>query len=293
MVIGGLFIVLLVMAALPIFFQERMIYFPFRYDAALKPEDVRPPFLPYTTADGRNQWGCLIEPKGFTPATGERPNSYLVFSGNASTAMGMADYYEQLAEATGCRFYLVDYRGYGFNDGDPNERGLVADALGAYDTMEKAGFFEGGAGVIGHSLGGGVAFALAAERPVGRMVLFCTFTSIADVIAETQFTLYRPFLRNRFENERVLKELCERAEGQRPKGIVLFHGRRDEVIPFAMGERLAACGFPEFKFYADNFAGHGDVHATMFEQIAAELRPAAEAERAEAPMEPEDRPAAP
>ena len=58
-----LFALLGVGAFLILRFQNKSIYFPYRYDASLKPgEGELKNFTRYTTADGREQWGFLIEP---------------------------------------------------------------------------------------------------------------------------------------------------------------------------------------------------------------------------------------
>jgi len=264
----GIILGFVVLGCLPVIFQNKMIYFPQRYERSFRPGGPGlEKFQSYTTADGREQWGYLIEPAPAEPgppahprgdeipesnpannAPAPRPRFYLVFNGNASTAMGLADFYERLAQETGCGFFIPDYRGYGFNDGRPTESNLVADVLGAYDSMEKAGRFSGGVGVIGQSLGGAAAFAVAEQRRVDRIITLSTFTSIDAMARETVFWPIYHFCFNHWPNDQRLEEILSRPEGERPRDIILFHGRRDEIIPFKMGERLAAIGGEQVTF---------------------------------------------
>lgn len=267
-------------SGLLIAFQNRMIYFPNRYGFgdAIHP-DLPPATLrrilgpkvrihPYRATDGRELLGMLIPPK---PAPGDsdasspseaaaseaapseaasassspdapRPRFYLVFYGNASNALGMADWCEALHERTGAGFFIPDYRGYGFNEGRPSEAGLTADALGAYDTLEAEGFFRDGVGLIGISLGGGAAFAVAESRPVEVIATLATFSSIDDVARYVvPWPIYKG-LWNHWPNERRLRELAARPPEERPARVVLFHSTMDDVVPFALGEKLARAG---------------------------------------------------
>ncbi|MBI3736652.1 alpha/beta hydrolase [Candidatus Sumerlaeota bacterium] len=260
---------LLLIAPLPVIFQNKLIYFPYRYDPAFKPGEGRlKDFHPYTTLDGRKQWGILIEP---APASDSRrrpsPLFYLAFNGNASSAMDMADFYEELARRTGCGFFVVDYRGYGFNDGKPSEVGLTADALGTYDTMQQEGHFANGVGVIGHSLGGGAAFAVAEKRPVSAIITMSTFTSMDDVAKKTVFWPYPHFLWNHWPNDRRLVEILARPDAERPARIVLFHAENDEIIPIEIGRKLASNGGDAVQFIPLKGATHNDVHEFAIEKI--------------------------
>lgn len=275
----------LIAGAIPVLFQNWLIYRPLRYPKFLTPQsEGYESFHPYETAGGAEQWGYLIEPGSrsargttgngdgesttATHAIAARPNFYLVFNGNATTALMNAGMYETLAQRTGCGFFIVDYRGFGFNAGGPDERGIVNDAIGAYDTLESEGRFDGGVGVIGQSLGGGAALVLTAERAVDRLILISTFTSMdAMVRRAVPWPLY-VFNRSHFPNEQRLSDLTTRGAGQRPREIYLLHGRADELIPFSMGEALAEAGGPAVTFIPIDAATHFDMHVLALDEIA-------------------------
>ena len=65
--------------------------------------------------------------------------------------------------------FVYDYRGYGRSRGNPIERGCVADGMAAQRWLaEREGVNCEDITIIGRSLGGGVAVAMAAEQGAGR-----------------------------------------------------------------------------------------------------------------------------
>src|SRR6202030_890228 len=72
------------------------------------------------------------------------------------------------------------FRGYGGSSGRPTETGLLADAAAAY-AFAITLYAPERIVLWGESLGSALAVALAAEKPVGNLVLEALFTSVADV----------------------------------------------------------------------------------------------------------------
>lgn len=77
--------------------------------------------------------------------------------------------------------YFMNYRSYGGSTGVPSEAGLIADAQVTYDLIATA---HTSVALMGRSLGTGVAVALAASRPVEKVVLVTPFDSVANVAAD-------------------------------------------------------------------------------------------------------------
>lgn len=293
-------------AAALFFYQNKLVYFPRRYDSAFKPGGRGiAGFREYRAADGKVNYGYLIKPadaslglsasamgagsgagadppagaangsakasgsaaRALDPADRAAPLMYLVFLGNASTAMDAIDEFEALANATGVGFFMVDYRGYGFNDGAPTEAGMTADALGAYDTLAADGWFARGAGVIGVSIGGGAAFAVADMRPVDRLMTIATFTSLDPIARSVVGWPLCLISRNHWPNDERLARILARPAEERPAGIVLFHDLEDEVVPFSHGRRLADIGGAAVDFRVR----HGD-HQSILGSVMGELR---------------------
>jgi len=251
-------------------FQNKLIYFPRRYSAAQAPGGgAAAAFHSFSGPGGRRLWGYLIEPPASAWAR-PRPGFYLVFYGNATLAAEIAPYFEALARRTGCGFFIADYRGYGFNPGRPTEAALTADALAAYDALAAEGRFEEGAGLIGLSLGGGVAFAVAEARPAERLIALSTFTSIDDVARHYYPRPLTWLLRNHWPNDARLRRILARPAEARPSEILILHGRSDEVIPFELGERLARLGGSAVTFQPVE-ATHNDVLEAAFDALVESL----------------------
>lgn len=274
----GIGLPLLVFAAfalmLPSLLQDYLMYFPRRYEGAPPgPSAPYSRFETYTTADGLTQWGQRVDaPPGAPQVPADLPGLYLVFYGNGALASEMAFFFRPLAFGTGCGFFIVDYRGYGFNSGRPTESGLTADAIGAYDTLKAAGAFERGVGVIGHSMGAAAALALAEVRHVDRLLLISPFTSIRDMARETMPLPLALIARDGWPNERRLAALLARPAGERPSSIAILHGANDEIIPVAMGRRLASLPGPPIELRVYENCGHNDIFDEAGSDVARFIR---------------------
>lgn len=159
-----------------------------------------------------------------------RRDAIVYFGGNGESVELYRDLYAQwLGDAT---VYLVAYRGYGASDGVPGEAALFADALAVYDHAAKA-HPQGRVGVVGRSLGSGVASYVASRRRVERLALVTPFDSLAAV-AQAHYPVFpvRWLLRDRYESVRYLPR-------HRGRLLVLRAGR-DTVIPARNTDRLLA-----------------------------------------------------
>jgi pimeloyl-ACP methyl ester carboxylesterase len=71
---------------------------------------------------------------------------------------------EALYRAFSCNILMVDYRGYGHSEGEPNEEGLMKDADAVIDFLIKHPDVSGTRIVLyGQSLGGAVALYAASK----------------------------------------------------------------------------------------------------------------------------------
>jgi pimeloyl-ACP methyl ester carboxylesterase len=109
--------------------------------------------------------------------------------------------------------------------------------------------------VSGRSMGSGPAAVMASEFQPGAVMLLSGFASLRDVAARKLRAawLARALVRERFGNEGCLRKV---------RGHVLIvHGRRDPLIPFSHGERLAtaAQGAASVEFHEDPRGTHWDV----------------------------------
>lgn len=222
-----LLVLYLLLVAIVYFNQDRLMYFPSQeLDYSPDDEELAYEDVWLTTADGVQIHGWFI------PAPNER-GTVLYFHGNGDNISGT--FWEVGAlHRIGLSAFFVDYRGYGQSGGTPSEAGLYEDAAAAWRYLtETRGIPANQIILMGHSLGGGVAAALAAdvEQPPAGLVLMSTFTAAVDVGAE-----HYPFLpvywlaHNRYPTRDRLPSITV--------PILITHGTTDRVIPFHHGRRL-------------------------------------------------------
>jgi fermentation-respiration switch protein FrsA (DUF1100 family) len=131
--------------------------------------------------------------------------------------------------------------------------GFIQDALAAYRFATER-YPAQRIVVLGGSLGTGVAVALAAEHPVGDVVLESPFTSAADVGASRYwFAPVRLLIKDPFRSDLRI--------GKVTVPVLVIHGDRDEVVPFTLGERLYGLINAPKRFVRFAGAGHNDLGA--------------------------------
>src|SRR4249919_1718147 len=115
-----------------------------------------------TTADGEKVIVWHVPPK---------PGHAVViyFHGNGDFLAGLVERFRDIT-ADGTGLVALSYRGYAGSSGRPSERGLLQDAAAAY-AFTSARYDAGRIVIWGFSLGTGVAVAMAAEHPAGKLIL--------------------------------------------------------------------------------------------------------------------------
>ncbi len=176
----------------------------------------------------------------------------LFFHGNAGNIAWRATLIEEFVRGTGVRTVLPDYSGYGGNAGSPSESEVYRDGLAAYDHLIAEGVPPERVVLYGESLGGAVALAVAAQRPTGGVVLQSSFSSLSSMALRLYFWLPLSALlaRGTFPNAERIAELRV--------PLLVVHGTRDEIIPFAEGKRLHRAGPAGTEWLAVEEAGHND-----------------------------------
>lgn len=204
--------------------QRQLQYFPARLapaPAAAGFEGVTEAAL--TAADGTPLvlW--------YSPAPAGAP-TVLYLHGNAGEIADRPKRWAFLREQ-GFGVAYLSYRGFGGSGGTISETGLHMDADAAYDWLVAQGVAPGRLAVAGESLGSGVAVRLAADRPVGALVLEAPYTSTADVAARRY-----PWLPVRLL---MLDQYPSRDRIHRVRAPILIqHGTGDATIPFDLGRAL-------------------------------------------------------
>jgi fermentation-respiration switch protein FrsA (DUF1100 family) len=226
--------------------ESFFIYFPqSRFD--FTPEEFRLQYKEayFNTEDGNQLHGW------FFPAEKDGP-VILHFHGNAGNISHRLDLVQPFL-GKGFSVFLVDYRGFGKSSGRPSEPGLYKDGLAAWSYLvEKERIAPERIMLHGQSLGAAVAIEVALQKKVRGLVIESAFTSTKDM-AKTMalFALFSPVFPAHYNNLEKIPRVCV------PKLVI--HGERDEIVPFAMGQKLfEAATDPKF-FYPVKDAGHNDV----------------------------------
>jgi fermentation-respiration switch protein FrsA (DUF1100 family) len=185
------------------------------------------------------------------PPRGEKP-VVLYFHGNGGSLRFRVDRFRALA-ADGTGLIALSYRGYGGSSGRPTEKGLIDDAFATY-AFAAARYPASRLALWGESLGTGVAVALAAQKPVGRIVLESPFTSIADIAAQIYwFFPVRLLIKDSFRSDLLI--------GTVTAPFLILHGDKDSIVPIALGDQLYKLITAPKRFVRFPGAGHNELAA--------------------------------
>jgi uncharacterized protein len=223
---GAAVVVAVLLYAYALFVRRNSMFYPERHPLGMwdksaypiPPEDVF-----FTTTDNVRLHGWIIRSRA--------PNAQLIvwFHGNAGNITSRAPVAEGLA-AHGVSVLLFDWRGYGRSEGSPAETALFLDAAAAY---EFATWQTNPRDIVlyGESLGGPYAAHVARTNAACCVIIENSFPSLSAL----GNALYAPLplgwlALNALPTTRWLNA------AHLP--VLVMHGRRDEVIPFALGQEL-------------------------------------------------------
>jgi alpha-beta hydrolase superfamily lysophospholipase len=211
------------MVAILYFAQRSMMYFPETIHTtpaqAGLPEAEE---LTLTASDGVQIFAWHVAPRDDKPVI-------VYFHGNGGALRYRVERFRKLIGA-GIGLLAVEYRGYGGSAGSPTETGLFADGEAAY-AFAAARYKPEQIVVWGESLGTAIAVTIAAEKPVARVILEAPFTSAASV-ARLRYW-YMPIgllMKDQYRSDERIEKITA--------PVLILHGTRDHIVPFAMGERM-------------------------------------------------------
>jgi hypothetical protein len=227
--------------------EPKLVFFPY------KGEDQTPASfrIPYSvvhidTSDGERLVAWQLEPA-------EAVADVLYFHGNGGN---LSVWLPALAglHHHGLRVLAVDYRGYGLSTGTPSEQGLYrdAEAVVRHAAGRRGGDARRPLVFWGRSLGGPVAAAATRVVSPDGLILESTFVDKAAVVrSHLVLRALNLFSSYRFPTIEMLQEY------RNP--VLVMHGERDSVIPYALGRELYERLSPPKQFMAIEAAGHNDV----------------------------------
>jgi uncharacterized protein len=178
--------------------------------------------VPVTASDGVQVALWHVPPQDDKPVI-------VYFHGNGGSLRYRVPRFRKLIDA-GIGLVALEYRGYGGSPGSPSEQGFIADGQAAY-RFAAAHYPAQQLVLWGESLGSGVAVAVAAEQPVGRVILEAPFTSAVALGAQHYWYLpVRLLMKDQFHSDSRI--------GKVTAPLMIMHGVHDRTVPYAMGERL-------------------------------------------------------
>ncbi len=223
-IVGTFVLGIAVLALLVRWIEPRFAFYPTRGETET-PADYGVPFEAITvdTGEGDRLHAWMMR--------ASRPRANVVyFHGNGGSLSNWAPILTAIVQH-GYSVFAFDYRGYGLSTGRPTERGLYHD-VGA---IVNRAWREGAEGVPtiywGRSLGGAIAAYAATVRAPDGIILESAFpTGRAAVRDSTPLVILSLLASYRFPTA----DFANRAK--RP--VLVMHGNRDSVIPFALGQEL-------------------------------------------------------
>jgi fermentation-respiration switch protein FrsA (DUF1100 family) len=229
-----------------LFFAQRAFIFPIPQTVRTAPEaagfrEAEEHIL--TAADGEKVivWHVPAEPGHAV---------VIYFPGNGDVLAGCVGRFRDITSG-GTGLVALSYRGYAGSSGRPSERGLLRDAAAAY-AFTAARYGADRIVVWGFSLGSGVAVALAADRPVGKLILEAPYTSIVDIAGSLlRLVPVRWLIRDQFRSDARIARVTA--------PLLIMHGARDSTISIAFGERLFALAHEPKQFVRIPEGAHNDL----------------------------------
>ncbi|MGH9238129.1 MAG: alpha/beta hydrolase [Vicinamibacterales bacterium] len=152
------------------------------------------------------------------------------------------------------RVLAVDYRGYGLSSGRPSEEGVYrdAEAVVQHATAGQPKSARRPLVFWGRSLGGPIAAAATrVVRPDG-LILESSFADKAAVVrSHPVLRMLNVFGAYRFETVKLLTDFSG--------PVLVIHGSRDSVVPFALGRELHGLLNAPKRFVEIAGADHNDL----------------------------------
>lgn len=224
------------------FAQRRLVYHPRPYSSPnyLKDsEALRPHVLEYSIEAGK-QLAYYIPPANAVDPTEKPKTLWVCFGGNGSRAMGWKNTIEEI-NVPDYAYLLIEYPGYGANEGSPNIEAIRKSSQKAYATLcdylkIKTDDPDVQLNILGHSLGTATGLQFADSHPVANIVLAAPFSSIADMATRSYGPTVTYLLTERFDNINILQNLLRR--DKRP-AVYIVHGVNDNIIPVSMAQTMA------------------------------------------------------
>jgi pimeloyl-ACP methyl ester carboxylesterase len=227
--------------------QESLIFYP----------EILPPDYRFAFSQPFEEVNVPVEAATLNALLFKTPNAkgiVLYLHGNAGSLRSWGNAAKDFT-SRGYDILIPDYRGFGKSTGNiANEKQLLDDGLAVYRMLAKTGP-EDRIIVYGRSIGTGIATFIARSEKPGMLILESPFLSMIDLASYHYPFLPRPiismFLRYPLRNDRWIAEVaCP---------VYLFHGAKDDIIPFDHSVRLEKLIHSTHRLIRIEGGGHNDL----------------------------------
>lgn len=165
--------------------------------------------------------------------------------GNAENVAGVGHHFgRRLRDELQADVLVVDYRGFGLTDGQPNEAAVVGDCAAALKWLsQRTGVEPDAITLFGRSLGGGIAVQLASQFGARELIIDRTFDSLVSPAARKfPWIPVSLLMRNRYPSDQLI------ANCKMP--VFQTHFAADELIPIDCAKALfARVANPDSEFH--------------------------------------------
>ncbi|KTD22748.1 Bem46 protein [Legionella lansingensis] len=197
------------------FFQRNLLYFPAKEmpsREAFQAEDMQ--LVHIKTQDGLTLYSW------YKAALPHKP-TLLYFHGNAGHIGYRMSLVRQFLLA-GFGVFLLEYRGYGGNEGQPSELGLYQDGEAALRFLQQQGIPPSRLVLYGESLGTGVVTHLATQFRVCAVVLQSPYTSMSKLARYHYPWVFIPPW-DKFDSLARISKI--------KSPLLILHGTHDAIVP--------------------------------------------------------------
>ena len=174
----------------------------------------------------------------------KKNKTILYFHGNAGDLTNRVNKLNELNKLD-VNILIISWRGFSGNQGKPTEKNLYNDARKSVEWLNETGVTNKNIILYGESLGTGVATELGQNNSFSGIVLESPFTSIADAAK-----IYYPYLpvnlllKDRYDTIKKIKNI--------KIPVLIMHGKKDNIVPFFMGEKLyQMANEPKYKYFSE------------------------------------------
>jgi fermentation-respiration switch protein FrsA (DUF1100 family) len=242
----------LVVVALAYSFQRNLLYFPDQQSMTDAPAGFSY-VEPMNARDG-SPYRSLFK----QPSDDSQP-IILHLHGNGGSITGRIPMYHAMT-SEGAGLLAVGYPGYGGNPQKPSEQSMYDVAQNNFSHLLELGFAPERIVIVGQSLGTGIATKLAIDNAAAGLILEAAYTGMDDM-AQQQF----PYLPARWLVKDRYRSRDRIADIDMP--LSWIHGTADELIPFAMGQRLFDAASEPKTAHPIAGGGHNDLWAHGIAEI--------------------------